>query len=67
MISVDEKPSIQALKRKTGYVHTSSGKIFRGIKSTYKRHGAVNLFAALNVATGTVQSKITAAKKRPDF
>lgn len=67
VLSVDEKPSIQALERKTGYVHTSSGKIVRGIKSTYKRHGTVNLFAALNVATGTIHSKVTAVKKRPDF
>ena len=67
VLSVDEKPSIQALERKTGYVHTSSGKIVRGIKSTYKRHGTVNLFAALNVATGAIQSKVTAVKKRPDF
>lgn len=67
VLSVDEKPSIQALERKTGYVQTSSGKIVRGIKSTYKRHGTVNLFAALNVATGAIHSKITAAKKRPDF
>jgi transposase len=67
VLSVDEKPSIQALQRKTGYVHTSNGKIVRGIQSTYKRHGVVNLFAALNVATGTIQSKITTAKKRPQF
>ena len=43
VLSVDEKPSIQVLERKTGYVHTSSGKIVRGIKSTYKRHGTVNV------------------------
>lgn len=67
VLSVDEKPSIQALERKTGYVQTSSGKIVRGIKSTYKRHGIVNLFAALNVATGAIHSKITATKKRQDF
>lgn len=67
VLSVDEKPSIQALQRKTGYVHTSNGKIVRGIQSTYKRHGVVNLFAALNVATGMIQSKITASKKRPQF
>ena len=67
VLSVDEKPSIQALQRKTGYVQTSSGKVVRGIKSTYKRHGTVNLFAALNVATGVIQSKVTAVKKRPDF
>ena len=67
VLSIDEKPSIQALQRRTGYVYTSSGKIVRGIKSTYKRHGTVNLFAALNVATGAIQSKVTAVKKRPDF
>ena len=67
VLSIDEKPSIQALQRKTGYVHTSSGKIVRGIQSTYKRHGTVNLFAALNVATGAIQTKVTAVKKRVDF
>lgn len=67
VLSVDEKPSIQALERKTGYVCTSSGKIVRGLKSTYKRHGTINLFAALNVATGTIQTKTTETKKRSDF
>src|SRR6266705_1796896 len=38
VLSVDEKPSIQALERKTGYVETDNGKIVRGFKSTYKRH-----------------------------
>jgi hypothetical protein len=45
VLSVDEKPSIQALERKTGYVETDNGKIVRGFKSTYKRHGTLNLFA----------------------
>ncbi|WP_367027321.1 IS630 family transposase [Methylococcus sp. ANG] len=67
VISVDEKPSIQALERASGFVFTSSGKLVRGLKSTYKRHGTINLFAALNVATGTIQSKTTTTKKRPDF
>lgn len=67
VLSVDEKPSIQALERNTGYVKTSSGKIVRGLKSTYKRHGTLNLFAALNVATGAISGKTTAYKKRPDF
>lgn len=67
VVCVDEKPSIQALQRKTGYVFTSSGKLVRGLQSTYKRHGTINLFAALNVATGIIQSKTTATKKRPDF
>ena len=51
VISVDEKPSIQALERKTGYVETDNGKIVRAYKSTYKRYGTLNLFAALEVAT----------------
>jgi transposase len=67
IISVDEKPTIQAIERTTGYVQTSSGKIVRGMKSTYKRNGTINLFAALNVATGVVHGKTTATKKRADF
>lgn len=67
VLSIDEKPSIQALERRTGYVYTSSGKIVRGLKSTYKRHGTINLFAALNVITGAIHSKTTTTKKRPDF
>lgn len=67
VVSVDEKPTIQAIERATGYVQTSSGKIVRGIKSTYKRNGTINLFAALNVATGAIHGKTTATKKRIDF
>jgi len=32
VLSIDEKPSIQALERATGYVETSSGKIVRGLR-----------------------------------
>lgn len=67
VLSVDEKPSIQALERTRGYVQTSSGKIVQGMKSTYKRHGTVNLFAALEVATGAIRGKTTQTKKRADF
>ena len=67
VLSVDEKPSIQALERPVGYVHTGSGKIVRGMKSTYKRHGTLNLFAALEVATGVIRSQITAQKRRVEF
>ncbi len=67
VISVDEKPSIQALERKTGYVETDNGKIVRAYKSTYKRHGTLNLFAALEVATGQVKTAITQSKRREDF
>jgi transposase len=67
VLSVDEKPTIQALERARGYVLTSSGKIVHGLKSTYKRHGAINLFAALEVATGVIREKTTQTKKRLDF
>jgi transposase len=66
VLSVDEKPSIQALEPATGYVQTGSGKIVQGLKSTYRRHGTVNLFAALEVATGVIRGKTTQTKKRID-
>jgi len=46
VLCVDEKPSIQALERKTGYIKTESGKVIRAYQSTYNRHGTLNLFAA---------------------
>ena len=67
VISVDEKPSIQALERRTGYVQTDSGKIVRGYKSTYKRHGTLNLFAALEIATGAIHTQTTTQKRRLEF
>lgn len=67
VICVDEKPSIQALERATGYVESDSGKIVRGFKSTYKRHGTLNLFAALKVATGQVSTSTTILKRREEF
>lgn len=67
VLSVDEKPTIQALERARGYVQTSSGKVVQGLKSTYKRHGTINLFAALEVATGVIHGKTTTTKKRVDF
>jgi transposase len=67
VISVDEKPSIQALERSTGYVATQNGKIVQGYKSTYKRHGTLNLFAALEVATGAIHTQTTDKKRRVEF
>jgi len=67
VLCIDEKPGIQAIERKIGYVETSSGKIVQGLKSTYKRNGVINLFAALNVATGHVKAQTTERKTRYDF
>ena len=67
VISVDEKPSMQALSRTTGVVKTSNGKVVSAVKSTYRRNGTRNLFAALEVATGIVHGQTTQTKKRVDF
>ena len=67
VLAIDEKPSIQALERARGFVFTRSGKLVRGLKSTYKRPGTINLVSALTVATGTIQSKTTTTQQRPDF
>jgi transposase len=67
VLSVDEKPSLQAIERSSGYVETDSGAVVRALKSTYKRHGTLNLFAALEVGTGQVHTKFTEHKKREDF
>ena len=67
VLSVDEKPSIQAIQRPSGYVETDSGAVVRAMKSTYKRNGTLNLFAALEVASGYVHAQTTEQKKREDF
>jgi transposase len=67
VLSVDEKPSIQAIQRPSGYVETDSGAVVRAMKSTYKRHGTLNLFAALEIASGHVHAQTTDQKKREDF
>jgi transposase len=67
VLSVDEKPSLQAIERSSGYIETDSGAVVRALKSTYKRHGTLNLFAALEVGTGQVHAKTTDYKKREDF
>lgn len=66
VFSVDEKPSIQAITRPTGFV--PAGKmVVQGDKSTYKRNGTTTLFAALEVATGKVIGKTSKTKTRKDF
>ena len=67
VLSVDEKPSIQAIQRPSGYVETDSGAVVRAMKSTYKRNGTLNLFAALEIASGQVHVQTTERKKREDF
>ena len=65
--SVEEKPSLQAIERASGYVETDRGQVVRALKSTYQRHGTRHLFAALAVGTGQVPSQFTASKKGEEF
>lgn len=67
VISIDEKPSIQALTRTVGYIQCQDKSIIRAFKSTYRRNGTINLFAALDIARGHVYGKVTKTKKRVDF
>jgi transposase len=67
VISVDEKPSIQALERAQGYLHFSDGQTYRGFSDRYKRHGTTTLFAALEVATGLVRTGHYKRRRRIEF
>ncbi len=51
VLSVDEKPHIQALERAQGWLKLPNGKALTGFNHEYKRHGTTTLFAALEVAS----------------
>ena len=67
ILSVDEKPHIQALERAQGYLKLPNGRAVRGVSHEYKRHGTTTLFAALNVLTGTVSGMHTKRRRREEF
>ena len=67
IISVDEKPSIQALERKQGYLKMPNGRRMTGQSHDYKRHGTTTLFAAFNVATGQVSGRQYKRRRRIEF
>jgi transposase len=58
VLSVDEKTSIQALERTQLPPPLRSGRAARHTHD-YKRHGVVDLYAALEVATGNVTHRVT--------
>lgn len=66
VLSVDEKTSIQALQRTQMPLPLRSGRAVRHTHD-YKRHGVVDLYAALEVATGKVTHKVTDAHTANDF
>jgi transposase len=67
VLSVDEKPHIQALERAQGYLRLPNGKAVRGFSHEYKRHGTSTLFAALEIATGEVIAGHYQRRKRVQF
>jgi transposase len=67
VISVDEKPSIQALERAQGYLRFNDGKTYTGFSDRYKRHGTTTLFGALEVATGMVTTGHYKRRRRREF
>lgn len=67
VISIDEKPSIQALERKQGYLKMPNGRALTGQSHDYKRHGTTTLFAAFNVTTGKVVGRQYKRRRRIEF
>jgi transposase len=67
VLSIDEKPSIQALERAQGYLKLPNGRALKGQTHEYKRHGTTTLFAALDVATGQVMADHYKRRRRVEF
>src|SRR3989441_1491256 len=66
VLSVDEKTSIQALERTQRPLPLRSGRAARHTHD-YKRHGVVDLYAALEIATGQVTHRLSATHTAADF
>lgn len=66
VLSVDEKTSIQALERTQLPLPLRQGRARRHTHD-YKRHGVIDLYAALEVATGKVTHRLSASHKAVDF
>ncbi len=67
VLSVDEKPHIQALERAQGWLRLPDGKALTGFSHEYKRHATSTLFAALEVASGQVKAGHFQRRRRRDF
>ena len=66
VFAVDEKPQIQALERTAPVLPMIPGTPERR-SHDYVRHGTIDLFAALNTATGKVIGKLSAQHRAIDF
>jgi transposase len=66
ILSVDEKSQIQALNRTQPLLPMTPEQAERGTHD-YERHGTTSLFAALNVATGSVVGKCYGRHRQQEF
>ena len=66
VLSVDEKTSIQALERTQPPLPLRSGRAARHTHD-YKRHGVLDLYAALEVETGKVTHRVSNTHTATDF
>jgi len=66
VLCVDEKTSIQALERTQPPLPLRTGRAVRHTHD-YRRHGVLDLFAALDVATGQVTHGFSATHTAADF
>ncbi|MCW5891120.1 MAG: IS630 family transposase [bacterium] len=66
VLSVDEKTSIQALERTQPPLPLRAGRAARHTHD-YKRHGVIDLYAALEIATGAVTHRLTDRHPAADF
>ncbi|MEO8605160.1 MAG: IS630 family transposase [bacterium] len=66
VLSVDEKPSIQALERTQPPLPLRTGRAARHTHD-HKRHGMLDLYAALEVATGRVTHRLSERHTAADF
>ena len=67
VLSLDEKPAIQALERAQGWLRLPNGQAVRRFNHEYKRHGTTTLFAALDVATGIAHTGHYHRRRRREF
>lgn len=67
VLSIDEKPGIQALERAQGYLRLPNGRAVTGFNHEYRRHGTTTLFAALDVFTGQVKAGHYGRRRRREF
>ena len=67
ILSVDEKPCIQALERAQGWLRMPDGRALTGFSHEYRRHGTSTLFAALEVTTGQIRAGHFNRRRRRDF